>query len=154
VSEPPIVNALSIALEGGSERPPGFQRRARQVGPLLGAEHLGATVYELDPGESICPYHYEVGDEEWLLVLEGRPTVRHPEGEDLAQPGDLVCFPAGHTGAHKLTNATDETVRLMIVSTVGEPAIAVYPDSGKIGVWPPGLLFRRADAVGYWEGEA
>jgi uncharacterized cupin superfamily protein len=153
VSGLPVVNALNVELEDGADRPEGYRRRARRLGPLIGAQRLGATVYELDPGESICPYHYELGDEEWLLVLSGRPTLRTPQGEEPTQEGDLVCFPAGPEGAHKLTNETRQTVRLMLLSTLIEPAVSVYPDSGKVGVWPPGLMFRQADAVDYWEGE-
>ena len=52
-----------------------------------------------------------------------------------------------------MTNRTDTTVRVMMLSTLHEPSVAVYPDSGKIGVWPPGKLFREDDATGYWEGE-
>jgi uncharacterized cupin superfamily protein len=114
---------------------------------------LGASVYVLDEGQSVCPYHWEAGDEEWLLVLDGRPTVRTPEGEEELGPGDVVCFPAGPEGAHKASNPRSEAVRIVIFSTRNEPAVAVYPDSDKIGVWPPGKLFRGGDAVDYWEGE-
>ena len=55
---------------------------------------MAGGYYEVPPGQANCPYHYE-SDEEWLLVLEGRLTVRHPDGEDASGPGDLVCFPAG-----------------------------------------------------------
>ena len=56
---------------------------------------MGATVYELQEGQSVCPYHYEYGCEEWAIVLRGRPTLRHPDGEDVLEPGDVVCFPEG-----------------------------------------------------------
>ncbi len=148
-----MVNAFIVALEGGANDPPGYLARGVRLAPLLEAEMLGASVYELDPGQSVCPYRYEHGNEEWLLVLTGRPALRHPGGEDTLDPGDLVCFPEGPEGAHKLTARGDETVRLVIFSTVHDPAVAVYPDSGKIAVWPPGKLFRMADAVGYWDGE-
>ena len=156
MSERPVVNAFGIALESDAADPPGYRNRSRRLAPLLAAEQLGATVYELDPGESICPYHYEIGNEEWLLVLLGAPTLRHPLGEDVLTPGDLICFPDGAEGAHKLTNATAQTVRLVMLSTMDEPSASIYPDSGKIGVWLPGgdgRLFREADAVDYWDGE-
>jgi uncharacterized cupin superfamily protein len=153
MSERPVVNAFSVSVAGGHGGPAGNQPRAARIGARLEAEMLGATVYELDPGQSICPYHYEGGNEEWLLVLSGRPLVRHPGGEETLEPGDLVCFPDGPEGAHKLTGTGNETVRLVFFSTLHEPTTAVYPDSGKIGVWPPGKLFRLADAVDYWDGE-
>ncbi len=144
---------MTVELKADPEDPPGYRNRARRLAPLLAARALGATIYELDHGESICPYHYEVGNEEWLLVLGGTPTLRHPEGVDVLQPGDLVCFPDGAEGAHQLTNNAADTVRVMMLSTVHEPCLAVYPDSGKVGMWPPGLLFYEADAVDYWDGE-
>jgi uncharacterized cupin superfamily protein len=149
-----VVNAFGVPVEGDADDPAGYRARAVRVGPMLEAEMLGATIYELDPGESICPYHYEHGVEESLLVLSGHPLLRHPDGEDVLDPGDLVWFPEGPRGAHKLTGRGDETTRLVFFSTTGEPATAVYPDSGKIGVWPPGKIFREADAVDYWDGEA
>lgn len=153
MSERPVINAFAVTVEGDAEDPPGYRARMARVGPRLEAEMLGASVYELDPGESICPYHYEGGNEEWLLVLAGHPLLRHPGGEEILGPGDLVCFTDRPEGAHKLTGAGEETVRLIFLSTMHEPATCVYPDSGKIGVWPPGKLFREADAVDYWDGE-
>ena len=153
MSDRPTVNAFSAAVEGDASDPPGYRAHELRLGPLLEAEKLGATVYELCLGESICPYHYEHGNEEWLLVLAGRPLLRHPGGEELLDPGDLICFPEGPEGAHKLTNRAEETVRLIILSTKHDPAIVVYPDSGKLGVWPPGKMFREADEVDYWSGE-
>jgi uncharacterized cupin superfamily protein len=40
-------------------------------------------------------YHYEYGREEWVLVLAGMVTLRHPDREDVLRPGDLVCFRKG-----------------------------------------------------------
>jgi uncharacterized cupin superfamily protein len=118
----------------------------------VGGSRLGLSVYALRPGQSICPYHWE-SDEEWLIVLAGRPTLRTPDGEQELGPWDTVCFPAGPDGAHKVTNRTDEPARVAMASTRNEPAVAGYPDSNKIGVWPPGKLFRLDDAVDYFEGE-
>lgn len=118
---------------------------------------MGATVYDVHPGQSSFPYHYEYGCEEWLLVVAGRPTLRHPGGEDQLEPGDLVCFPEGPEGAHKVTNGTEETVRVLILSTKNEPAVAVYPDSDKIGVYPgneaDAVMVRRESDVDYWDRE-
>ena len=83
---------------GGAGAPP-------MLGPKLGAALLGATLYELEPGERTFPYHYEWGCEEWLLVVAGTPTLRTPEGERELAPGDTVCFPEGPAGAHLVSNA-------------------------------------------------
>jgi len=147
------VNVYDVASAADAGDPDGYRTPYARLGPLLGASALGATVYDLAAGQSVCPYHYEHGNEEWLVVLTGRPTLRHPEGEDELAPGDVVCFPEGPEGAHKLTNKRPEPSRVLLLSTRKEPSVAVYPDSGKVGVWPPGKLFRLVDAVDYWVGE-
>jgi uncharacterized cupin superfamily protein len=136
--------------------PEGYRSGMARFGPEIGAARLGGSVYEIPPGQSICPYHYEYGDEEWLIVLEGRPVARDPDGEEQLEPGDAVCFPAGPEGAHKVTNAGGDPVRVLMISTMRLPSVAVYPDSDKIGFFPGGgksELFRRPDSVDYYEGE-
>jgi uncharacterized cupin superfamily protein len=151
------VNLFSAEVDRDSDDPPGYEAGYVRLGPRIGATRMGATIYELGPGQSNCPYHYEYGCEEWLLVIEGRPTIRHPDGEDELAPGDLVCFPEGPVGAHKVTNRTGERARVMILSTKGDPAAAVYPDSDKIGIWTGNdadqLIVRRESAVDYWDRE-
>jgi uncharacterized cupin superfamily protein len=90
-------------------------------------------VYELPPGKA-TPYHWHVGEEEWLLVLEGEPTLRTPGGETRLRPWDLAVFPRGEAGAHQLRNDTGEQVRAAFFSSVSDPEVAVYPDEGKVGV--------------------
>ncbi len=148
-----VVNVFDVGVEGDQADPPGYRARMARFGSTIGAEQLGGSVYELDPGDSVCPYHYEHPDEEWLIVLAGTPTLRDPEGEHELAPGDAVCFPEGPDGAHKVTNRTESTVRILMLSTKSGTAVAVYPDSSKIGVWPPGKLFRLGQAVDYWDGE-
>jgi uncharacterized cupin superfamily protein len=148
-----VFNLHDAVPEGDAADPVGYQARMARFGPLIGAEQLGASVYDLDPGNSVCPYHYEHPEEEWLLVWTGAPTLRDPDGEHELLPGDLVCFPEGPDGAHKVTNRTEEPVRIVMFSTRAKTAMAIYPDSNKVGVWPLGKLFRIDDAVDYWDGE-
>ena len=150
-------NVFSAEAKYDEGDPPGYNAGYNRFGPEIGATMLGGTIYELAQGQSICPYHYEYGNEEWLLVLAGRPELRHPEGEDHLDPGDVVCFAAGPEGAHKVTNRQEEPVRLLFLSTKIEPSVAVYPDSDKIGVWPgdarDNLMVRRESNVEYWDRE-
>jgi uncharacterized cupin superfamily protein len=148
-----VVNVYDVVVEGDPGDPPGYGARMARFGPTIGAEKLGGSVYELDPGDSVCPYHYEHPEEEWLLVLTGAPTLRDPDGDHLLEPGDLVCFPEGPDGAHKVTNRSESPVRILMLSTKAKTAVVVYPDSNKVGVWPLGKLFRLTDAVDYWDGE-
>jgi uncharacterized cupin superfamily protein len=139
---------------------PGFSWRRAKVGDAIGADKLGASLYELQPGERSFPYHYEYGAEEWLLCVAGRPTLRTPDGEHELRPGDVVCFREGPDGAHQVRNDSDEPIRVLIASTKQLPDAAVYPDSGKIGIWTgndeadPPRLFRIGTELDYWDGES
>jgi uncharacterized cupin superfamily protein len=116
----PVVNAprMAVAADGAA------------FGASLGAAQLEATVLELDPGEAAGEYSYAHGREEWLLVLAGAATLRHPAGEDPLEASDLLCFPAGPSGAHQVTSRGDQAARLLVFSTTGFPVNVFYPDSG------------------------
>ena len=139
------------------EDPDGFRSGMFRFGPRLGAEQTGASVYELPPGEALCPYHYEHGEEEWVLVLQGTPSVRTPQGTEPLAPMDVVFFPPGPDGAHQLRNDSAEPARILMWSTRIFPSVSVYPDSGKIGVWTAGkiddVVVERSSAVDYFHGE-
>jgi uncharacterized cupin superfamily protein len=149
---------LQPEFEYDGEDPEGFRAGMARLGKLLGAEESGISVYEIPPGQSICPYHYEVGEEEWLLVLEGTPTLRHPEGSELLDPWDVVCFPRGPEGAHGVGNESERRVRVLMFSTVVIPTATVYPDSDKVGIWTGNsnddVIVRKDSAVDYYDGEA
>jgi uncharacterized cupin superfamily protein len=151
------VNIQSPDFGYDSDDPEGFRSGLYRFGPDLGAQRTGASVYELPPGQAICPYHYEHGEEEWLLVVEGRPTLRHPEGSEELVPWDVVFFPPGPEGAHGVRNHTDETVRVLMFSEVVYPTVTVYPDSDKIGIYTrdrqDNLMVKRSSGVDYYDGE-
>ena len=134
---------------------PGRSFKDTPIGPRLGAELLGASLYEVAPGLGFWPYHFHHSNEELLIVLAGTPTLRAPDGERTLEPGDCVLFPRGPEGAHTLRNDSDEPARFLIFSTLLSPEIITYPDSGKIGArseWTRGN-FVEESAVDYWEGE-
>jgi uncharacterized cupin superfamily protein len=152
------INIAAPAFEYDDSDPEGFRSGLARLGKLLGgAGESGASVYELPPGQAICPYHYECGEEEWLLVLEGKPTLRHPEGSDRLAPWDVVFFEKGPAGAHGVRNETEETVRVLMFSTVVTPTATVYPDSDKVGIWTgdpeTDVMVRRESRVGYFDRE-
>lgn len=153
----PIANVFSAAYDFDSSDPDGYRCGEARVGAIAGGTSTTVRAYEVPPGQTICPYHYEY-EEEWLLVLQGDLILRTPAGEQPLRAGDLVCFAAGPDGAHRVTNRADGPARAIMFSSSREPAVAVYPDSGKIGVWPGNrdddLMVRRADGdVDYWDGE-
>jgi uncharacterized cupin superfamily protein len=126
------------------------------VARALGSSTTSMYIYDLAPGQSSCPYHYEY-DEEWLLVDDGTIVIRTPEGERTLKRGDLVCFAPGPAGAHKVMNPSDAPARTLMFSSTQTPAVLVYPDSNTIGVWPGddenALVFSRDTAVPWSDGE-
>lgn len=127
------------------------------LGESAGSGDTAAFLYDIPPGEASCPYHYEYV-EEWLLVVAGDAVVRTPDGERPLSAGQLVRFPAGAAGAHKIANRGQVPCRIMMFSARRSPAVSVYPDSDKIGLWPGGdgaddLIFVRETAVPWSHGE-
>jgi uncharacterized cupin superfamily protein len=122
----------------------------------LGSSAMAMYVYDLDPGTASCPYHYEY-EEEWLLVVSGSVAIRRPDGEQMLEQGDLVRFAAGPDGAHKIMNRSASPARTLIFSNARTPAISVYPDSDKVGVFSghpaDDYFFPRSTAVSWAFGE-
>jgi uncharacterized cupin superfamily protein len=136
---------------------PGWRSRDAFVGRRLNAELIGGSLYELEPGNTLWPYHTHHANEEWLLVVRGCPTLRHADGEQQLAEGDVVCFRRGKDGFHQIRNETDGPVRVLMISTLIAPEIVEYPDSGKIGARSADgeriLLGRPGPTLDYWEGE-
>lgn len=139
---------------------PGFNCRRARIGRQLGSERIGASLWELPPGEAAYPYHYHLAEEELLVVLAGRPSLRTPDGwRDLDQ-GEAVSFQVGERGAHQVVNRTEEPVRFLAVSNQ-QPDIVIRPDSETLGAFerrPEGgglyKHFRFDDAIEYFEEES
>jgi uncharacterized cupin superfamily protein len=150
-----VFNLLDGALDAVEERP-GYSHRRTRVGGSLGAELLGATLYETPPGEKLWPYHWELGCEELLVVVSGTPTLRTPDGERTLAVGDVVAFPEGEAGAHQLRNDSDAPFRVLIGSTKSTLCVAGYPDSGKLLVDSPQRrsMLRDSPELDYWDGES
>jgi uncharacterized cupin superfamily protein len=127
------------------------------VAPRIGGELIGGSMYEVAPGKKLWPYHTHHGNEEWAIVVRGRPTLRTPEGERELAEGDVACFPRGKAGAHQILNRTGEPARVLMLSTLLLPDVIEYLDSGKVSATSPadGRLFRArvGPEVEYWEGE-
>jgi len=127
----------------------GFRWRSSTLGKLLGATRIGGSVYDLGEGERTFPYHFHHGMEEWLIVVEGTPILRAQGYERELRAGDVVCFPTGPEGAHQVRGPGT----VLILSANRSPEVTEYVDGGKIGVRPPGKVFRADAEVDYWEGE-
>lgn len=151
------MNLGSLEFGYDESDPEGFRAGLARLGRMTGASSTGVSVYELPPGQAICPYHYEIGEEEWLIVLSGRPTLRTPAGESALEPWDVAFFPRGREGAHAVRNDTEETVRVVMFSDIRVPTATVYPDSDKVGIWTgdseTDVMVRRESRVDYFDGE-
>ena len=135
--------------------------RAVRVAERAGAEHLGASMYELRPGEEMV-FHYHVQREELLIVLRGRLGLRSADGWEELPEGEVVAFPRGERGAHAYRNDGEEPVRVLMISEMNAPNISVYPDTNQVGIFDAGqraqrrfgALFNVADAVADYGGKA
>jgi uncharacterized cupin superfamily protein len=141
---------------------PGLRSRRAQLGRQAGAERLGASLYELGPGNAPFPFHYHVANEELLIVIGGTPSLRSAEGERELAEGEVVAFPRGEGGAHQVVNRTQQPARVLIISEMNAPDIVVRPESGKLSAFgrPPGgrgegmhKVFFLRDEAEFWEGE-
>jgi uncharacterized cupin superfamily protein len=141
---------------------PGMHVRRKQLGEAAGGEQLGCSLYELPAGERAWPYHYHTANEEAIYVLSGAGTLRLDGETTSLEAGDYVALPADERGAHRVVNEGDEPLQYLVVSTMDEPDVTVYPDSEKFGVYvgsPPGGreertmegYYRAEDDVGYWD---
>jgi uncharacterized cupin superfamily protein len=138
----------------------GFRAKRARFGRQAGTRDLGASLWEIPPGEAAYPYHYHLAEEELIVVLSGRLRLRTSEGWTALYAGDVVSFPVGEEGAHQIVNVGAEAARVLSLSTQ-KPDVVIYPDSGKLGAFervPEGgglyKLFRLDDEVDYWEGES
>jgi uncharacterized cupin superfamily protein len=137
--------------------PEGYRAAEAPFGKAVGGKQLNVRLFEIPSGEHLCPYHYEY-EEEWLIVMVGQVEVRSPAGIESVKAGDVVCFPAGPQGAHKIWNERDVTARVVMFSADATPSVCVYPDSDKVGIWTSDSqdkwMFRGAEGhLEYYDGE-
>jgi len=157
-------NIFEPEWDAEQDEPPFTWRRSR-IGRQAGTEKLGASLFEVPSGASSFPLHIHYANEELIVVVAGRPTLRSlDESRELA-PGDVIACPVGPRGAHRIDNRTDEPVRFMVVSTMNAPEVNDYPDSNKTWVrtYAPGgtpsgddeyeLILSKDAQVHYLDGE-
>ena len=114
------------------------------------------SIYEIPPKKAAYPYHYHVKNEETFFILRGEGVLKTPEGERKVTAGDFLYFPADSTGAHKLTNTSEDKPLVYIdFDTTNELDVSVYPDSNKIGVWGKDInrVYQMEEDVDYYKGE-
>ena len=152
-----IANVLTVACDGELAHE-GFLIQQAPIARRIGAELIAGNVYDVAPGKKLWPYHLHHANEEWLIVLRGRPTLRTPDEERELVEGDVVCFARGRSGAHQVRNASEEPVRVLMLSTRNAPEIIEYPDSAKVLTKDARdddiFTSRYGEPVDYWDGES
>ncbi|MEW5420669.1 cupin domain-containing protein [Amorphus sp. 3PC139-8] len=161
----PVIKLEELSLQAQTHGE-SFLARTASVAAPLGATHLGARYVEIPPGKKAWPYHSHHANDELFVILEGRGRLRHGGHDYAIASGDVVVCPAGGAeSAHQLTAEGDQPLKYLAVSSMREPDVLEYPDSGKMAVFAgsaPGgdkaarrvdLVVRPADRVDYWEGE-
>ncbi|MFC0218653.1 cupin domain-containing protein [Pseudochelatococcus lubricantis] len=161
----PVVRLDELALATQSHGA-SFEAHFASVAAPLGARRLGARYVEVPPGKKAWPYHAHHANDELFVILSGSGTVRFGGEVYPVGAGDVVVCPSGGPEtAHQLIASDDEPLRYLAVSTMHEPDVMEYPDSGKLTVFagaPPGgnkaarrvdLTVRADSRVDYWDGE-
>ncbi len=147
------IQQLPATHKSGQE---GYEYFRRKFVPIGDAKNTVASVYEIPPKKSAYPYHFHHSNEETFYILSGQGVLKTPEGERSVSAGELLFFPAGPEGAHKLTNRSDtESLVYIDFDVVHDIDVAEYPDSDKIGIWGKGInrVYPKSSHVDYYSGE-
>ncbi|MBQ3552788.1 MAG: cupin domain-containing protein [Clostridia bacterium] len=131
-----------------------YECYCREFVPFAAAKNTIVGIYEIPTMKSSYPYHHK--NKETFYIIGGEGILKTPSGERQVVTGDLLFFPTGSEGAHKLTNCS-ETENLIYIDfdVVHDIDIAVYPDSDKIGIWGMGVnkIYPQSSDVEFYGGE-
>jgi uncharacterized cupin superfamily protein len=156
-----MANLFEPEFEESIDRP-GFRWQRALLGRQAGAERLGASLFALAPGCAAFPMHYHLGNEEMLVVIAGRPSLRTPDGERELETGEVVSFPRGEDGAHQVVNRGEDEARILLVSEMNAPEVVIRPESEQLSAMgrPPGgrgegihKVFMLEDEVELWDAQ-
>ena len=86
-------------------------------------------------------------------MWSGTPTIRIPSGTFVLRRGDVVAFPTGPAGAHRLMNESSEPCELLLFANTNPGDVCFYPDSNKFVVEATDTLVRAEPQLDYYDGE-
>mgnify|MGYP001066417617 CR=1 FL=1 len=113
--------------------------------------------YEIMPGKASFPKHYHSYNTECFYIIEGSGIIQTIDKELSIKKGDIIVFPFGKAGTHKIINTSmNQNLLYIDFDTTNSPDIIHYIDSNKIGVIEHGIsstFFKEGDHVDYYEGE-
>lgn len=161
----PVVNLAH--LETFPNDPPieKFGSTMGLVGKAIGARELGCMYMQVEPGKRAFPYHNHHGNEEMFVILEGEGTYRFNNEDHPISAGSVCAAPrGGPETAHQIINSGDTPLKYLSISTMNDPDVCEYPDSGKFAAIAVGAgndfqsanlrsLHRVGDGLGYFDGE-
>ena len=103
-------------------------RDKRPLGDLFGLMNFGVNLTRLKPGGSSSIRHAHTKQDEFLYILEGRPTLITDAGRTALEAGMCAGFRAGTGDAHQLVNETDEEVVYLEIGDRTDGDAVTYPD--------------------------
>jgi uncharacterized cupin superfamily protein len=162
----PVINVddaptFANAPEGSSR----FGSVMAPLGKVIGARRLGAMYMQVEPGKRAFPFHNHHANEEMFIVLEGEGTYRFGAAEYPIRAGSVCAAPTGGPEtAHEIINTGKVMLKYISISTMIDPEVCEYPDSGKFAAIAIGegndflhahlkSVHRVKDTLGYFDGE-
>ncbi|WP_321394455.1 cupin domain-containing protein [Emcibacter sp.] len=129
-----------------------------------GAQELGCGILRLPPGKRAFPEHYHMANEEAIYILKGEGTHLCGGKEQIVREGTFISLPRGEEHSHQMYNHTDRDLEYLCFSTMKEPEVVLYPNTGKMAVLagqapggdPAKAALRKffyPQEAGYFDGE-
>jgi uncharacterized cupin superfamily protein len=103
-------------------------RDKRPLGDVFGLTNFGVNLTRLKPGGSSALRHAHTKQDEFVYILEGRPTLVTDGGRTALEPGMCAGFKAGAGDAHCLVNETDADVVYLEIGDRTAGDAVDYPD--------------------------
>ena len=126
------VTTLSALPLTRKERRPGQGADETNVSRMIGLTRLGASYFEVRPGEAAFPYHTHYGEDELIYVIEGEGTYRFGGASYAVKAGDMIAGPAGGLEhARQLTNTGTGTLKYFCVSDLPTVNVGELPEVGE-----------------------
>jgi uncharacterized cupin superfamily protein len=128
------IEARAIEERVGTSYPAPFRaavsgRFVRRLGDAFGLTQFGVNLVRLAPGAASALRHAHSAEDEFVLVMQGSPTLVTGDGEQVLDPGMAVGFPAGTGDAHHLVNRSSAEAVLLVVGTrAPDRDVVTYPD--------------------------
>lgn len=134
-----------------------YEYNKSEITPRKNFDQAYVCVYEVMPLKSTYPKHYHTCNTECFYIISGKGIVETTDDVFPVESGDIIVFPCGVEGAHKLINSSDKEKLVYIdFDTTNSPDIIHYVDSDKIGIIQHNVsstFYKTDDNVDYFDGE-